>query len=237
MSRLTYRDEHGTAKLFQETLRRNPHAFAEKLAHYEDLEEQGRLMLIEPIKGYEEHYAVDRLGHVYSIKNGYPKEMKQTVGKHGYCCVNLKDGERRKNARVHRLVAEAFIPNPQNKPHINHIDGDKKNNSARNLEWCTPSENSRHALQMGMLKPPTNNVDGVYKNGKNKYVVIENLITDEAFLFTSLRKACEYIGRGHDFIWYHTSKGIWHFAESYYDIHVFLTKAEAEAKLVELKGE
>ena len=53
MSRLTYRDEHGTAKLFQETLRRNPHAFAEKLAHYEDLEEQGRLIEL-PCRLYEE---------------------------------------------------------------------------------------------------------------------------------------------------------------------------------------
>ena len=209
----------------------------DKLAHYEDLEEAGKLITIEPVKGYEEQYGVDQFGQVYSFKGSKVIRRKPTLNKSGYCYVNLKDNGRIKNARVHRLVAEAFISNPNDLPYVNHIDGDKTNNHVSNLEWCTASENSRHALSKGMLKPPTNNVDGVYKNGKNKYVVIKNLRSDEVFIFTNLRNACEYICRGHDFIWSHTSKDIWHFTEDCYDVHVFLTKEEALAKLKELKGE
>lgn len=63
----------------------------------------------------------------------------------GYCFVCYKENGVRKNILVHRLVAEAFIPNPQNKPEVNHIDGNPKNNNVINLEWVTPSENRKHA--------------------------------------------------------------------------------------------
>lgn len=208
-----------------------------KLAHYEDLEEQGRLIAIEPVKGYEAHYGVDRFGNVYSLKGGKVVKRKLSVSKQGYYCVGLKDNDRIKNARVHRLVAEAFIPNPENKPYINHIDGNKKNNCVDNLEWCTPSENSRHALAMGMLKPPTNDVDGVFQNGKNKFMVIYDTVEDQLSLYTNTRKASKYIGRGHNYVWQQLSKGKWEFSTNGFDVYVFTTKEEAEVRLAELKGE
>lgn len=235
MSRLTKRHGKYAVQIGAET-RRNDEAWL-KLAHYEDLEEQGRLIVIEPVKDYEEHYGVDRFGNVYSFKNG--KVTKRTLAPHknGYYYVNLKDNERIKNARVHRLVAEAFISNPENKPYINHIDGDKTNNCVDNLEWCTPSENSRHALERGLLKPPTNEVDGVYKNGKNKYVLVQNVNNGKTELFTNIAKACRYIGRGHNYIWQQLYKGNRDFYSKEFKVSVFLTKEEAEAKLAELKGE
>ena len=68
---------------------------------------------------------------------------------HGYKRFRYTIEGHRYNFKVHRLVAETFIPNPLGKPHVNHIDGDRSNNSVENLEWCTRSENMRHAMKMG----------------------------------------------------------------------------------------
>lgn len=208
-----------------------------KLQHYEDLEEQGRLIELRPIKDFENLYAVDMFGEVYGIAKDNANgrrilKRKATKSKqNGYMYITLKDNGRVKNARVHRIVADAFIPNPNNYTDVNHIDGNKENNCVWNLEWCTKSQNSKHAVENGLLKPPTNNVNGVYINGKNKYVVIQNINSGEMVLFTNLRKACEHIGRGHNYIWQHLSKGEWCFHSREFKITVFLTREEAEAAL------
>lgn len=73
--------------------------------------------------------------------------------KKGYCRVNLKDDlGRKKTYLVHRMVALANLPNPDDKPQVNHIDGVKENNSVENLEWCSNLENNRHASSMGLHK-------------------------------------------------------------------------------------
>jgi len=81
------------------------------------------------------------------------KILKQSINSHGYPCVTIKylDGSQRVVA-VHRLVACTFIPNPENKPQINHIDGVKTNNCVSNLEWCTARENLMHAFSSGLNK-------------------------------------------------------------------------------------
>lgn len=81
------------------------------------------------------------------------KILKQAINSHGYPCVTIKylDGHQRV-VGVHRLVALAFLPNPDNKPQINHIDGNKQNNHVSNLEWCTASENLKHAFRTGLNK-------------------------------------------------------------------------------------
>ena len=82
--------------------------------------------------------------------------LKQTLNNHGYPCVTIKylDGHQ-KVVATHRLVALAFLPNPDNKPQINHIDGNKQNNNISNLEWCTASENLKHAFRTGLNKGGT----------------------------------------------------------------------------------
>lgn len=81
------------------------------------------------------------------------KELKHSNNRYGYCCVHLHNKKFNKQLTVHRLVAMAFIPNPKNKPQVNHINGDKSDNSVENLEWCTPSENLDHAYRTGLKKP------------------------------------------------------------------------------------
>ena len=68
----------------------------------------------------------------------------------GYKVVYFKKGNTKTSKQVHRLVAQAFIPNPENKPQVNHIDGNKHNNNVDNLEWVTVSENAIHALNTGL---------------------------------------------------------------------------------------
>lgn len=104
--------------------------------------------------GYEEYFQVSNLGRIYSKRTS--KILKQTICKTGYYTVATKIGGRNGKSlcfKVHRLVAEAFIYNLENKPFVNHKDGNKLNNSQENLEWCTQSENVLHALEIGLLKP------------------------------------------------------------------------------------
>lgn len=83
------------------------------------------------------------------------KMLKQSTNHKGYFTVGITYiGKKQKNVLVHQLVAKAFIPNPESKPHINHIDGNKKNNTVSNLEWCTPGENIRHAYAHGLNHGP-----------------------------------------------------------------------------------
>lgn len=81
----------------------------------------------------------------------------------GYLAVNLSNKTRRKSVRVHRLVAQAFLPNPQNLPHINHIDGNKTNASVTNLEWCTISHNELHSYRVLGKKPRQSTIDSQLK--------------------------------------------------------------------------
>ena len=93
-------------------------------------------------------YMVSNYGNIIN-KNGNIKPRKTNYGYHD---VRLTHNGRRKRYFIHRLVGKYFIPNPDNKPQINHKDGNKLNNHFENLEWCTQSENNNHALLTGLRK-------------------------------------------------------------------------------------
>lgn len=101
------------------------------------------------IIGYEGLYQVSNLGNVKSLnyhRTGQEKLLSLRISSHGYLLINLyKDGKYICHS-VHRLVAEAFLPNTNNYPEVNHIDKNKLNNNVDNLEWCTRKYNQNHAL-------------------------------------------------------------------------------------------
>lgn len=100
-----------------------------------------------PVDGYEGKYEVSDDGRVRKVCG---KELGQWLSELGYCRVRLSAP--RAMILVHRLVAKAFIPNPDDKPFVNHIDCCRSNNKAENLEWCTQAENLKHSELLGRMK-------------------------------------------------------------------------------------
>lgn len=109
------------------------------------------------VVGYEGLYEVSSAGDVVALpKKTHKRRIKLTKGISwdGYYQVGLWKNGKSKTTKVHKIVAKTFIDNPFQKPCINHIDGDKLNNSVENLEWCTNSENDKHAFRLGLRKSP-----------------------------------------------------------------------------------
>lgn len=113
-----------------------------------------------PVQGYESKYLVSSLGNIKSIKQSNKRGYELSCGylgfncdKDGYFTVQLCNDGHISCKRVHRVVAAAFIPNPDNKPLVNHKNGIKIINSVSNLEWATDKENNMHARETGLMMP------------------------------------------------------------------------------------
>jgi hypothetical protein len=103
-----------------------------------------------PVRGWEGLYEVSDIGEVRSMRRSLVMTLGRTAK--GYLTVGFSDlvHGRQKTNRVHRLVAVAFIPNPDNLPEVNHLDGVKDHNHVDNLEWTTPRGNHKHAWGLGL---------------------------------------------------------------------------------------
>lgn len=121
------------------------------------------------VKGFE-NYLVSSLGNVKTINGKLKKVVYDSKNNYGY--VELWKNNKGKKFRIHRLVAETFIPNTLGKEQVNHIDGDKKNNCVSNLEWVTPKENIRHAIEnnLSSIKYGSKNLASKLKEEDVKYI-------------------------------------------------------------------
>ena len=144
-----------------------------------------------PIPNYEGYYEISTIGNIRSIKrsiltkSGYLKPEKeriitQRISNKGYSTVTLSKNGQSKSQHVHRLLAQAFIPNPENKATVNHLNGDKLDNRIENLEWATYSENAIHAYKSGL-----------YKSNERKRRLIIDTCSGEKY--TSIKKAAVHL--------------------------------------------
>ena len=121
------------------------------------------------VEGYEGLYQVSDLGRVKRVNTG--RILKGRKNTDGYLRVNLYKNNVSYTKTIHRLVAEAFIPNTENKPQVNHIDENKTNNLASNLEWMTSKENNNHGTRTQRTSKPVKAID--IANGEwNEYCSI-----------------------------------------------------------------
>ena len=113
------------------------------------------------IQGTKGFIEVSTEGRVRSLLSGTPRILKTTVDTKGYHRVRVTIEREKMGFKLHREAAKAFIPNPDNKPQVNHKDGNKNNNCISNLEWATNKENSHHAIKNGLW-------DSVFEGAKKE---------------------------------------------------------------------
>lgn len=144
------------------------------------------IILSKEIEGYPD-YVIYSDGTIFSKKLNRP--LRCDHGEGFYKTFRLNNNGKIKTFKLHRLLAQAFIPNPKNKKEVNHIDGNKLNNNLSNLEWVTHEENMNHAWGLGLLYISSCNIEAASKAKFKPVINIENGI-----YYESIKEAAKTIG-------------------------------------------
>lgn len=147
------------------------------------------------IEGFNGRYLISNTGRIKSLKRKKERILKLQKGVGNYLQVNLSKNGISKPYRVHRLVAKAFIKNTENKPDINHIDGNKHNNCILNLEWCTKSENMQHAVKTGLFIPYNKGKHGKECHSSKKVAMIDKYTNKIIRCFNSQKEGALFLGK------------------------------------------
>lgn len=137
------------------------------------------------------NYLIGNNGEVYNTKTQHSKRPTSNNSGKGYLYVDLYNLNKRKRVYIHRLVAEYFIFNPNNKPYVNHKDGNSRNNNVDNLEWCTPLENVEHASKVINTMRQYKKAN---ENRKKAVNMIDRFTGSRIATFSSIREAERTMG-------------------------------------------
>lgn len=152
-----------------------------------------------PIFGWEDRYQISNMGRVKSLFSG-EKLMSASQKQNGYIRVTLNRDHKNKDYYVHRLVAEAFIPNPNNLPEVNHRFGNKMDNRVTELEWSNRSLNNKHAYQeLGRVSTFKDKCGR--QNPRSRPLIAIDLSTNNQSEFESIRLASKALGISHSLIY------------------------------------
>lgn len=147
----------------------------------------------------DSRYLVSNTGFVKGPKGHI---LKGSIN-NGYYRIGIYNGSNKKYEFIHRIVAKTFIPNPENKPNVNHKDGNRLNNCVDNLEWCTQQENVIHARDVLNI---TYQTDAAHEARKIK-IKVTDIITKEEQFFDSLKECAETLNIKYQIIQYYIKTG------------------------------
>lgn len=157
---------------------------------------------------YSQYYEISNLGRLRNTKTH--KILKQTINKTGYYgyCGSLGNRQKKKMFKIHKAVAETFIPNPNCYKVINHIDGNKLNNKLDNLEWVTQTENMRHAVDVlgNCINDKNGNAKGIQGINKNGDIIYD---------YNSIAECAKDISRDKQVNYRYVQNSIWRVLNGY----------------------
>lgn len=149
------------------------------------------------------------LDNGYIISRRFNRPLSPGINANGYYTVNICFDGKQENRDIHRIIAILFIPNPENKQQVNHIDGNKLNNNVNNLEWVTASENRMHAYRIGLCERHRKIIGEIGKRTIHKAIKANKkpiLNKDTGETYKSLKEASDKLGIKNTTLWHQLQK-------------------------------